>query len=148
MIFSALEYTDTIPFDTVLIHGLVRDAQGRKMSKSLGNGIDPLDIISQYGADALRFALLTGNSPGNDMRFSPEKIEAARNFTNKIWNASRFALMNIPESLDDTALPEEKDLRIEDNHPYRPSGSMRPRDEESNRLCIFFLTSYLREDRY
>ena len=114
MIFSALEYTDTIPFDTVLIHGLVRDAQGRKMSKSLGNGIDPLDIISQYGADALRFALLTGNSPGNDMRFSPEKIEAARNFTNKIWNASRFALMNIPESLDDTALPEEKDLRIED----------------------------------
>jgi len=114
MIFSALEYTDTIPFDTVLIHGLVRDAQGRKMSKSLGNGIDPLDIISQYGADALRFALLTGNSPGNDMRFSPEKIEAARNFTNKIWNASRFALMNIPETLEDTALPKEEDMRIED----------------------------------
>ena len=114
MIFSALEYTDTIPFDTVLIHGLVRDAQGRKMSKSLGNGIDPLDIISQYGADALRFALLTGNSPGNDMRFSPEKIEAARNFTNKIWNASRFALMNIPETLDGTALPKEEDMRIED----------------------------------
>ena len=114
MIFSALEYTDTIPFDTVLIHGLVRDAQGRKMSKSLGNGIDPLDIISQYGADALRFALLTGNSPGNDMRFSPEKIEAARNFTNKIWNASRFALMNIPEDLDDTALPAVEDMRIED----------------------------------
>ena len=114
MIFSALEYTDTIPFDTVLIHGLVRDAQGRKMSKSLGNGIDPLDIISQYGADALRFALLTGNSPGNDMRFSPEKIEAARNFTNKIWNASRFALMNIPETLEDTTLPKEEDMRIED----------------------------------
>ena len=114
MIFSALEYTDTIPFDTVLIHGLVRDAQGRKMSKSLGNGIDPLDIISQYGADALRFTLLTGNSPGNDMRFSPEKIEAARNFTNKIWNASRFALMNIPETLEDTALPKEEDMRIED----------------------------------
>ena len=114
MIFSALDYTDTIPFDTVLIHGLVRDAQGRKMSKSLGNGIDPLDIISQYGADALRFALLTGNSPGNDMRFSPEKIEAARNFTNKIWNASRFALMNIPEDLDDTALPAVEDMRIED----------------------------------
>ena len=114
MIFSALEYTDTIPFDTVLIHGLVRDAQGRKMSKSLGNGIDPLDIISQYGADALRFTLLTGNSPGNDMRFSPEKIESARNFTNKIWNASRFALMNIPETLEDTALPKEEDMRIED----------------------------------
>ncbi|MBQ8496854.1 MAG: valine--tRNA ligase [Clostridia bacterium] len=114
MIFSALEYTDQVPFDTVLIHGLVRDAQGRKMSKSLGNGIDPLEIIETCGADALRFALLTGNSPGNDMRFSPEKVEAARNFTNKIWNASRFALMNIPETLEDTALPAIEKLHIED----------------------------------
>ena len=102
------------PFSHVIIHGLVRDAQGRKMSKSLGNGIDPLEIIDKCGADALRFALLTGNSPGNDMRFSDEKIEAARNFTNKIWNAARFALMNIPDELTDTALPDVKDLKIED----------------------------------
>ena len=112
MIFSALEYTGKAPFDTVLIHGLVRDAQGRKMSKSLGNGIDPLLIIEQYGADALRFALATGNSPGNDMRFSDEKIEAARNFTNKIWNASRFVLMNL--TIDKVKLPAENLLRIED----------------------------------
>ena len=95
MIFSGLEYTGKAPFDTVLIHGLVRDAQGRKMSKSLGNGIDPLLVIEKYGADALRFALATGNSPGNDMRFSDEKIEAARNFANKLWNAARFVLMNL-----------------------------------------------------
>jgi valyl-tRNA synthetase len=102
------------PFSNVFIHGLVRDAEGRKMSKSLGNGIDPLEIIDTCGADALRFALLTGNSPGNDMRFSPEKIESARNFTNKIWNASRFALMNIPADLEDTALPAMEDLHLED----------------------------------
>ncbi len=95
MIFSGLHYTGDIPFDTVLIHGLVRDAQGRKMSKSLGNGIDPLEIIEKFGADALRFALATGNSPGNDMRFSDEKIEAARNFANKLWNAARFVMMNL-----------------------------------------------------
>ncbi|HHV31167.1 valine--tRNA ligase [Caproiciproducens sp. LBM24188] len=95
MIFSAIEHTGQVPFHTVLIHGLVRDAQGRKMSKSLGNGIDPLEIISQYGADALRFTLATGNSPGNDMRYSTEKVEASRNFANKIWNAARFILMNI-----------------------------------------------------
>ena len=95
MIFSALEYTGQVPFDTVLIHGLVRDALGRKMSKSLGNGIDPLEIIDQYGADALRLTLATGNSPGNDMRFSDEKVGASRNFANKLWNASRFILMNI-----------------------------------------------------
>ena len=112
MIFSALEYTDTIPFDTVLIHGLVRDAQGRKMSKSLGNGIDPLEIIDKYGADALRFALATGNSPGNDMRFSDEKIEAARNFANKLWNASRFVRMNL--TIDKIELPEESQLALED----------------------------------
>ena len=112
MIFSALEYTDKIPFDTVLIHGLVRDAQGRKMSKSLGNGIDPLEIIDQYGADALRFALATGNSPGNDMRFSDEKIEAARNFANKLWNASRFVRMNL--TIDKIELPAENEFALED----------------------------------
>ncbi len=112
MIFSALEYTGTEPFDTVLIHGLVRDAQGRKMSKSLGNGIDPLQIIDQYGADALRFALATGNSPGNDMRFSDEKIEAARNFANKLWNASRFVRMNL--TVDSFELPAAEKLALED----------------------------------
>ena len=112
MIFSALEYTDTEPFDTVLIHGLVRDAQGRKMSKSLGNGIDPLAVIDQYGADALRFALATGNSPGNDMRFSDEKIEAARNFANKLWNASRFVRMNL--TIDKVQLPAAAELAAED----------------------------------
>ena len=114
MITMGMENMKEKPFSTVFIHGLVRDAQGRKMSKSLGNGIDPLDIIDKYGADALRFALLSGIAPGNDMRFSPEKIEAARNFTNKIWNASRFALMNIPETLEDTALPPVTALRLED----------------------------------
>ncbi len=112
MIFSGLKYTDKAPFDTVLIHGLVRDALGRKMSKSLGNGIDPLMIIEKYGADALRFALATGNSPGNDMRFSDEKIESARNFTNKIWNAARFVLMNL--DIDDIKLPEQDKLALED----------------------------------
>ena len=106
MIFSALEYTGKVPFDTVLIHGLVRDAQGRKMSKSLGNGIDPLEIIDQYGADALRFSLATGNSPGNDMRFMPEKIEASRNFANKLWNANRFILMNFGEDEPAPHIPE------------------------------------------
>lgn len=95
MIFSGIHYTGRVPFDTVLIHGLVRDAQGRKMSKSLGNGIDPLEIIDHYGADALRFSLCMGVSPGNDTRFSQEKIESARNFANKVWNASRFVLMNL-----------------------------------------------------
>lgn len=94
MVFSALFCTGEIPFKHVLIHGIVRDAEGRKMSKSLGNGIDPLEVIDQYGADALRFALATGNTPGNDMRFSNERVETARNFANKIWNASRFILMN------------------------------------------------------
>ncbi len=106
MIFSALEYTGQVPFDTVLIHGLVRDAQGRKMSKSLGNGIDPLEIIDQYGADALRFSLATGNSPGNDMRFLPEKIEASRNFANKLWNANRFILMNLDDNEPAPHIPE------------------------------------------
>lgn len=113
MIFSALEQTGEVPFHTVLIHGLVRDEQGRKMSKSLGNGIDPLKIIDQYGADALRFMLATGNSPGNDMRFSKDKVEASRNFANKIWNAARFILMNlkgrnVPNCLPDTLQMEDK----------------------------------------
>ena len=112
MIFSALEYTGQVPFDTVLIHGLVRDAQGRKMSKSLGNGIDPLEIIDTYGADALRLTLATGNSPGNDMRFSDEKVSASRNFANKLWNASRFILMNIGDDEIPCQLPET--LALED----------------------------------
>ena len=94
MIFSGLAYTGKIPFDTVYIHGLVRDSQGRKMSKSLGNGIDPLEVVEKYGADALRMMLLTGNAPGNDMRFYYERVEASRNFANKLWNATRFIMMN------------------------------------------------------
>lgn len=112
MMFSALEQTGEVPFDTVLIHGLVRDAQGRKMSKSLGNGIDPLEIIDKYGADALRFTLATNNSPGNDMRFSDEKVEASRNFANKIWNAARFILMNLDENEPAPYVPEN--LALED----------------------------------
>ena len=98
MVFSALEQTGTVPFHHVLIHGLVRDALGRKMSKSLGNGIDPLEIIDQYGADALRLTLMTGNAPGNDMRFYMERVEASRNFANKVWNASRFIMMNLEKA--------------------------------------------------
>lgn len=105
MVFSGYAYTGKAPFHTVLFHGLVRDSQGRKMSKSLGNGIDPLDIIDQYGADALRLTLVTGNAPGNDMRFYNERVEASRNFANKVWNASRFILMNMPE--DGVEKPEE-----------------------------------------
>ncbi|MBQ3583277.1 MAG: valine--tRNA ligase, partial [Lachnospiraceae bacterium] len=97
MMFSGLEHAGEVPFKNVLIHGLVRDSQGRKMSKSLGNGIDPLEVIEKYGADALRFTLITGNAPGNDMRFYYERVEASRNFANKVWNASRFILMNMPE---------------------------------------------------
>lgn len=112
MIVAGLEHMNEKPFDTILIHGLVRDSQGRKMSKSLGNGIDPLLIIDEYGADALRLTLATGNSPGNDMRFSDEKVKSSRNFANKIWNAARFILMNLPESINDIKLPNE--LEIED----------------------------------
>ena len=110
MIFSGCEHTKQPPFHTVLIHGLVRDDKGRKMSKSLGNGIDPLEIIDKYGCDALRFNLITGNSPGNDMRFYTERCEAMRNFANKIWNASRFVLMNL--TIDKCELPEK--LETED----------------------------------
>ena len=95
MMFSGLEHMGQVPFEKVLIHGLVRDSQGRKMSKSLGNGIDPLEVIDRYGADALRLTLVTGNAPGNDMRFYWERVEASRNFANKVWNASRFILMNL-----------------------------------------------------
>ncbi len=112
MIFSGLEYTGKAPFNTVLFHGIVRDAQGRKMSKSLGNGIDPLEEIEKYGADALRFTLATGNTPGNDMRYSAERVEASRNFANKLWNAARFVLMNLGE--DEPAPYIPKNLELED----------------------------------
>ena len=108
MMFSGLEHTGEVPFNTVLIHGLVRDSQGRKMSKSLGNGIDPLEVIDKYGADALRLTLVTGNAPGNDMRFYWERVEASRNFANKIWNASRFILMNLDKA--DSSAVELSDL--------------------------------------
>ena len=112
MVFSALEQTDQVPFHHVLIHGLVRDSQGRKMSKSLGNGIDPLEVIDKYGADALRLTLMTGNAPGNDMRFYWERVESSRNFANKIWNASRFVLMNLEGK--DVTEPEIGSLCAED----------------------------------
>ena len=107
MIFSGLHNMNDIPFDTVLIHGIIRDSEGRKMSKSLGNGVDPLDVIDKYGADALRFMLITGNSTGNDIRYNEEKVESARNFANKIWNASRFVIMN----LDKKVMEKYKDSR-------------------------------------
>lgn len=112
MIFSGIEQTGQVPFNTVFFHGLVRDSQGRKMSKSLGNGIDPLKVIDQYGADALRFTLITGISPGNDTRYSDERVQASRNFANKIWNASRFILMNIDGKNVPNELPET--LEMED----------------------------------
>lgn len=107
MIFSSLEMTGKEPFENILIHGLVRDSQGRKMSKSLGNGVDPLEIIEKYGADALRFSLMLGNSPGNDMRFFNEKVEASRNFANKIWNAARFIHLNTDNQSLEKGIPEE-----------------------------------------
>lgn len=112
MIFSGIEQTGEIPFDTVFFHGLVRDAQGRKMSKSLGNGVDPVEVIDKYGADALRLTIITGTSPGNDTRYSDEKVAASRNFANKIWNAARFIHMNIDGHEVSTELPEE--LTLED----------------------------------
>ncbi len=118
MVFAGIEETGVSPFEYVLVHGLVRDAQGRKMSKSLGNGVDPLDMIGQYGADALRFMLLSGISPGNDMRFQTERIEAARNFANKLWNASRFVIMNLRDEESFLPIAEEAEaagaLRAED----------------------------------
>ena len=114
MIFSAIEHTGKIPFNTVLIHGLVRDSQGRKMSKSLGNGIDPLKVIAEYGCDALRFSLVLNTSPGNDLRYLPEKLESAKNFANKVWNASKFVLMNLNCEEKDLLECDAKDLAIED----------------------------------
>ena len=113
MVFSAIEITGELPFTDVYLTGLIRDEQGRKMSKSLGNGIDPLDVIDQYGADALRFTLITGSTPGNDMRFSYKRVESNRNFCNKLWNASRFVLMNLPEDFYDAKVMKEK-LHSED----------------------------------
>ncbi len=110
MIFSGCEQMGKFPFHTVFIHGIIRDSQGRKMSKSLGNGVDPIEVINEYGADALRFNIITGNSPGNDMRYFPERCEAMRNFANKLWNASRFVMMNL--SIDKNELPET--LALED----------------------------------
>ena len=112
MVFSGYAHTGKSPFSTVLIHGLVRDSQGRKMSKSLGNGIDPLEIIENYGADALRLTLITGNAPGNDMRFYNERVENSRNFANKVWNASRFIMMNLADNA--VTEPSEADLATED----------------------------------
>ena len=114
MMFSAIEHTGQVPFKHVLIHGIVRDAQGRKMSKSLGNGIDPIEIIEKYGTDALRLSLVMGITPGNDIRYMPEKLEASSNFANKLWNAAKFVLMNIePENMDDTNIDLSK-LEYED----------------------------------
>lgn len=113
MIFMGLEFGKEIPFKHVFIHGLVRDSQGRKMSKSLGNGINPLDVIEEYGADALRFTLVTGNTPGNDMRFYMERVEANRNFANKIWNAAKFVIMNLTE-YDENFVPVDQDLTLAD----------------------------------
>ena len=112
MVFSGYEHTGKAPFNTVLIHGLVRDSQGRKMSKSLGNGIDPLEIIDKYGADALRLTLITGNAPGNDMRFYNERVEASRNFANKVWNASRFIMMHLGDAK--ITKPAKEDLEVID----------------------------------
>ena len=112
MMFSGLEHTGEVPFNTVLIHGLVRDSQGRKMSKSLGNGIDPLEVIDKYGADALRFTLVTGNAPGNDMRFYWERVEASRNFANKVWNASRFIMIHLGDAK--ITKPAKEDLEVID----------------------------------
>ena len=113
MMFTTCEFMKDVPFRHVFIHGLVRDSQGRKMSKSLGNGIDPLGVCEEYGADALRFTLVTGNTPGNDMRFYMERVEANRNFANKIWNASKFVIMNLTD-YDETFVPEEADLTLAD----------------------------------
>ena len=123
MIFSGLAYTDKAPFDTVLIHGLVRDSQGRKMSKSLGNGIDPLEVIDQYGADTLRMTLVVDSTAGNDMRYSEEKITASRNFANKLWNAARFVLMNLPESFE-PGMPDESNLDMSDKWVLSELGSV------------------------
>ena len=113
MVFASLYTTEKVPFDHVLFTGLIRDPQGRKMSKSLGNGVDPIEVVNEYGADALRFTLITGNSPGNDMRYDEKRIIASRNFANKLWNATRFVLMNIDEG-DDLDFSTVENLALED----------------------------------
>ena len=128
MVFSGLEQTGKEPFHTVLIHGLVRDSQGRKMSKSLGNGIDPLEVIDKYGADALRMTLMTGNAPGNDMRFYWERVEASRNFANKVWNASRFIMMN----MNDTDEPVNSDALIDADRWILSKGNRLAKDVTEN----------------
>ncbi|MDG2866052.1 class I tRNA ligase family protein, partial [Vibrio parahaemolyticus] len=115
MVVTSLSEMGEVPFRDVFLTGLVRDSQGRKMSKSLGNGIDPLELIEEYGADALRFTLVTGNSPGNDMRFYTERVEANRNFANKLWNASRFLLMNLE---DDFESLREDEMKLEDEDKW------------------------------
>ena len=114
MMTQALEFTDKEPFKDVLIHGIIRDSQGRKMSKTLGNGVDPLEVIDKYGADSLRFSVLSGTTMGNDIRYMPEKLEQAANFSNKLWNASKFVLMNLEDAKDLSKI-DLKELKIEDN---------------------------------
>ena len=114
MIFSGIEHMGEIPFDTVFIHGIIRDSQGRKMSKSLGNGVDPLEVIEKYGTDALRFSIVLGTSPGNDIRYSEEKLDSAKNFANKIWNAAKFVLMNLEDVENEIEKPSLQDLKAED----------------------------------
>ncbi len=114
MIFSGIEHTGKIPFDTVFIHGIIRDSQGRKMSKSLGNGVDPLEVIEKYGTDALRFSVIMGTSPGNDIRYTEEKLDAAKNFANKIWNAAKFVLMNLEDIENKIEIPKIEELKVED----------------------------------
>ena len=113
MMTQGLEFTNEVPFKDVLVHGIVRDDKGRKMSKTLGNGIDPLDVIDKYGTDSLRFSLLSGTTMGNDIRFMPEKLDQASNFANKLWNASKFVLMNL-EDAEDLSEVEIHSLKSED----------------------------------
>ena len=145
MIFSAVEQTGTIPFDTVLIHGIVRDSQGRKMSKSLGNGIDPLEIIEKYGTDALRFSLILGISPGNDIRYMPEKLESASNFANKLWNASKFVLSNLPkeevETLEKEEKTEQNSATLEKQEEVEPSCKVSAQEEKQENRISQKLTS-------
>ena len=137
MMFSGIEQTGQVPFDTVLIHGLVRDPQGRKMSKSLGNGVDPLEVIDTYGADALRFSLATGNSPGNDMRYIPERVEASRNFANKIWNAARFILMNLKG--EENLTFDRSDLALEDKWIISKYNTLAKEvTDNTNKQCLPF----------
>ncbi|MCL2221400.1 MAG: valine--tRNA ligase [Oscillospiraceae bacterium] len=129
MIFSGLEFTGKAPFHTVAIHGMIRDNQGRIMSKSLGNGIDPIEVIEQYGADALRFNIITGNSPGSDMRFYPEKCEAMRNFSNKIWNASRFVMMNLAGQGDGSSVIGSESMALQQSKTEGPSPCLELEDK-------------------